>query len=579
MKYLFRAEVAMSSVEDALAPRQYNAYWLDVFLRLASYNRDLKGLRGNATSTHKSSWRTKVKERASILDALGIFLEVLETGAHKFSGVAYPGSSWTSRDRVGLSGIILPGYTFSRSTLGEFFPSEVAPDLVDLPLGMQIGPDGNYVSADDLFDFARAFADLWQEGSTFVWPSTIMNNDGQPPGGIYPGGASHWALSYSQFEVTDEVIRYQVNIHAYAQLYIPPSIWIYSETTYGVTISRQREFPWAIRLQTTEGRGNSQAGGGLYFHPFHSLTVDWGVWQPAIDVTVKTSSRDWSFEIKDFKVDATLSVIRCAPALYHTQSRAFYSLLGKASENFESLVESPDFLPVVYSTLKTLAVEPLAAARLPFVERLRTVTKLVCGAYLAYIFAIAPSLKSARNVWERFVNAIRSTPGEGEIRFEGNAADYSSLPAGLRHWVDAIRPVEIADFTISFRTTLIPSVEPHQLASLVDALLADASRLGLEPDPTYLYQALPFTFVFDMFVPVASLMRDAYQRFKLIHARGIVVGHSISLRVTYSDGLIVHTYVRSDATGIYLDPPMDSWLTAPGASLPVLVPLAMAIIL
>lgn len=580
MKYLFKAEVASSSLRDALDQAEYfSLFGPDIMMRMASYNRDLKGYRGEPTNTVNRSWRTKVKKRPSILDALGLFLEVLETGTHKFSGVPSPGSTWNSRDRHGLSGVLMPGWTLSHSTLGDWYPIQDAGDLAFVGVDF-LSKDGViYMPADYIFRFAQNFFAEMSPDREIYWYSPIQNNAGEPPGGIYPGGLSHWTLQYLGHTVTDDVIRYTVRIHGYTQLLGGPFTWQYAETRYDVEIKRQTETPWAVDFRCSEGRGISSFAPVFHDHATHPLDFDWGVWQPALDVKVKTSSTDRAFETLSFGVQFPLSVMRCTPALYHTQSRAFYSLMGKVSEGFESLIESPDFLPVCYNFLRETSSIPFSAAHLPFIQRLRTIVKLICGSYLAYIFAIAPALKSAREVWDRFKRGVRSSPGEGELKFKGYAADLDSVPTGLRDWIGKIRSAEIFDFKVSFRTSLTPFLDDSHAPSVLEALLADAAHLGVEPDPTYLYQALPFTFVFDEFVPMASLMRDAYQRFKLIRTRGLTVGHSISLTVTYVDGLTVSQYIRSDDTGIYLDPAEDSWLTAPGASAPVLIPLALGILL
>jgi hypothetical protein len=243
-------------------------------------------------------------------------------------------------------------------------------------------------------------------------------------------------------------------------------------------------------------------------------------------------------------------------------------------------MESPGFIPLIWDALSAIpALRSLGSGLSPF-GRVRALLKLLSGVYLAYLFAVAPTLESARDIYDAFIDDIKETDGEGSLVFQGESDAYPSLPGGLRSMLDAIHPgLPIARYHVRFRTQMMLKMTRPRVGGVLDSLVADAERAGLEFNPVYIYQAVPFSFVFDQFFPLGGLLQDAYQRYKLIGMRGITVGHSVSVTLEYVTGFSVHVYIRSDATDRYFDPPLDSWLTARGASLPVLVPLALAQVL
>jgi hypothetical protein len=256
-------------------------------------------------------------------------------------------------------------------------------------------------------------------------------------------------------------------------------------------------------------------------------------------------------------------------------------------------MESPEFLPLIWeavslfssrsnSSFRPFGLEGAGSisTKVPIVEGAKNLVRLLCGGYLAYIFAIAPTLKSAKDVYETFLGEVSQATGEASIVYNGVAADFGNLPVGIRNQLASISDEEVIRYELRYRSQILQEVTRPKSISIINALIDDASRFGFELDPTYLWKAVPFTFVFDAgILPLGALLESAYNRYKLIGMRSTTYGHSLSIRISYRNGNRFHCYIRSDPTTQFIDPPRDLWLQSPGLSIGTMVPLALSLLI
>jgi hypothetical protein len=196
-------------------------------------------------------------------------------------------------------------------------------------------------------------------------------------------------------------------------------------------------------------------------------------------------------------------------------------------------------------------------------QKLRLALKFVTGAYLTYSFVVAPVVKAAVDVFRTLLKRLKGVKGEASIRFHGR--DLSALPGRLRMMLESIRSETIVSYDVRFRSQAEFAVNASQLVGALDSVLAEAQKFGIEPDPTYLYKAIPFSFAFDWFVPMGGMLDAAYNRYKMIGSKGYTIGHSVRIDLVYRSGNCFHIYLRSDPTELLFDPPSDNWLTSHGA--------------
>lgn len=577
MKGLFTVEERTSSaVVDLVMADEYRAHIPDVFRGLLKYCYDTRGTYCDATLSYDNrlTWRTRVKPNPSLLDNLAMFFEVLSTQAAP-SATNTSQSSWHSRERVGLTGVMYPGSTTQHHYVNELY-NFLTEDIGTIEFTTLLTPHGEYMSADHFFDFAQQVVKTCGNGFTARhFCGTMITNQFEVVGS---GPLTHFEITYTNMSCTVDRLSYSVEIKALGTLDPFTGKWYGTKTRYDSSISRDKNMPWCLVVDQTAAWSITS---------YDVINESWdsppsGGWHSDTRVSQLTRWRDGNLpeSYKNVLDYVPVSIMACAPALYHTQSRAYASLLGKVSENFESLIESPDFLGTLFQVAKASTAEIssfMPPGYMSVFSKVKFLIHLVCGAYITWIFALSPALKSARDAYERFLKDARQAFGKGSISFEGDESDFEELPTGLRDLLQRIVPDDtIVGYKVRFGSQLYAQPADDKMTSLVEKIVDDAARLGIEPNPVYLYQMQPFTFVIDWFVPVGALLQDAYNRYKITHTRGVVAGHSVSVDLTLTHGLTVKVFLRSEATVLMIDPQMDSWLTT---SVPAVVAVPLAAVL
>jgi len=569
-----------------------NLLYLDEFrthhgadpLRLiASHCYDTRGTYAVAelSRDNQLNWRTLVKERPSILDALGMFLEILSGDQPALSP---PGnSSWNSRERVALSGVMYPGAVTVHHNVRSFVPYIWSPiggdDIGAIPIDGLVSLDGNYIHADAFFDFVERFT-FQRSSLVFYTGGQMVTNSGAVVG---PYVVSHYETRYQFHDVSRDSIRYTVEIIARG---IPNGSggWYGMRTFYTSTISRVPKQPWNLVIMQTDGpdiySADIDATPPNPSNPY--------LWLMADEAHAHSSFTDEIERLPEFHsvLNVPVSIMSVAPGLFHTQSKALSSLLGEVSKNFESFVEAPGFFQALFAVASSdtddIALDTIKGflpATASLAEKVKILIRLVCGVYIGWIFAINPALASARDAYERLLKTLGGISGKGSMRFSGTESTFESLPEGLRELVSSVNPgVLLVRYEIRIGSQIMLDAKSDKVVNSLTRVIEDAGRFGIEPNPVYLYQAIPFSFVFDWGIPMGSLMNDAYNRYKLIGKRGLVAGHSLSMELQYDDGLRVRIYLRSEATYNMIDPQAETWLqsSVPAA---VAIPLAALLLL
>jgi hypothetical protein len=485
-----------------------------------------------------------------------MFFEIFKTGGGLSSRA--PFGNWRPRSRLSLSGTVLSGATLVHRLVSDFVPMETE-KFASIPIDLFI-KDGEYFLTSDLFfDFTmRIFKEF---GGTIHFKR-------------YFSGESQF-INDITFVATKKSFSYVYNSYDYGSDY-HASIGLGGHVSYRVNIFR-----------------DSLDNLNVYLYDFHNA-----YWINSVDValdfdapylftglhtqqTINTigDGRQAAINLAD---STAMSVISCLPALFHTQSKATTEMLGNVSRNFESFMESSGFMPTVIS----IAVDTPSALwksvsqKLPILERIRLIAKGLCSGYLAYAFALQPSLESLEDVISTFLTENEEVTSEALMKFEGDSDSFDDLPSGLKDQLLVLAGPSVVRYNCSFRTQIIMDLTSPQTAEIVSQLAVQGTRFGISPEPVYAWAAIPFTFVFDACViPMSSLLRDLQSRVAALDLKGTTIGHSISIEVSSSSGKRVHIYIRSTPTGLYIDPPRDSWLQSRGLNLPVAVSLALLQIL
>lgn len=582
MNGLFTVE---AKIGNSLADLTYHDEWRsmspDILRLLASHNFDTRGTYTSSTLSYDNqpTWRTIVKPSPSYLDALGLFFNTLSGGPAVPDNPIH--SSWKTRERMSMSGVVYPGGVYSRKVISDFYPNTVSGLMTGggQKVGVITSPDGMYISADSFFDTVNELFETHGSGfSTVIWPlNSLATNAGDR---VEWNPFFHFELFYKVKSISNDHVDYEVDIYSLHYMNYP-GFWNGMKTRYRCKIARNVLQPWNLTISQDWG---PDVFDGLAIHlvpfPEHPNPNNW---LAAGNAVTRSDWRDGDLDInlKNAFSSVPFSVMACSAGLYHTQSRAYASLLGSASDNFESFVESPDFFgsileiaksptPWLESFLPTGITSPIARARF--------LVKLVCGIYIGWIFAISPALTSARDAFKRFMNSVSIITGKGALLFEGDKSTLDSLPDGLRKLLSFRTDSDLATYSVRLGSQVYATPTADKVTGVFESMLEEASRIGVEPDPTYLYAMLPFTFVFDWKIPMGALMKDAYNRYRLIGKRGIVAGHSVSVDITYEDGVRLRVYLRSVATVLMIDPQVETWLTA-AVPPSVAVPLALLLIL
>jgi len=580
-------KITGQSIRDSLyGSHEYRDFCPDFLQLMIGYVLDTAGdVSSAAIVSDTTTPRTIVKRAPSLLDSIGLFIDVLTQNEVP----PRLDTTWRPRERLAVSGTIVPGFEITSTNVGAF-RSFVDPAHNAITVNFfQVGAE-KYVSVDLLFDFFRNFVEGYVDNTPMVWFTNLWNNDYEPPGGYPWYVAPYVACYYTDLSYTEDKFSYEVEVQTWTDTRFGFPLRINSRTRYSGSVTRHRLRPWEISVKFTQGDGVAFTG------PFPWIA--WGVWQKPIVTGPKAYFRN-SVEAPDIlsMLSAVpFSIASFAPGLFHTQSQSFLALLGEVSKNFESLVESPQFIPTLTGVADSIiSKDSVLGSKLGLftspsafdsfsrespLSRIRLLLKFLAGLHLAYVFAIAPALKSADDALTTFIREVSVSKGKSYVKYTTQDGTFSGWPAGLVKLVQGFRSEEIARCEVLYGSQAETSLTKTRTFEALDRVLDDVRRAGIEPDPVYLYAAIPLSFVFDAVVfPVAVIMTDAYQRFKMTTSRHFTMGHSVRVVVTYRSGLVYRLYVRSDASQILFDPPDTSWLKASGLTPAIAISLATVLFL
>jgi len=584
------------SIRDAIyASQEYHDTPMDIVQSIVSLHTDVAGIytSGDVVGS-KSSWRTVVKERPSWLDSLGMFYDLFLSGTgERINAGAL--TNWKPRERISFTGTTYPGLELVSRLTSEFHSCDDY-DVNNVPLFVFNDGVNAHLSADQFFEWGKLFATT-AVNKRLVTRVPFRNNSGN----VGAAGLAH----YYELHCTDDLFTGTVNLTSWwwPGYFLGFSWWFLSDTSYTFSVRRDPVLPHLLIYSATAGDGDAFYGSEIYgvrYQPF--FQYNWGLWQNPF--TVRAVDQHISYAgitplLRQMASAIPVSIMRCVPGLFYTQSRAYNTLIGKVTRNFESLMKSSDFIPSLIQGAESIlalkgtaveATEKRVTKRLfeslssitvfedyiPLFDRVRALVQLIAAIDLTFAFALEPALRTASNVLDSTMRNVLETEGVGAMAFSGK--DITALPESLRLLLSSFRDERILSYDVHFRTEMTSRVSHGNFYAAVDRLLRDAGALGFEPDPIYLYKMIPFTFVFEWFVPVTAMLNAAYVRYKMVGNSSLTVGHSVSILITYASGFKTHVYLRSEPTRLYLDPPSDSWLTSPGVPIAVAVPLAIVVL-
>lgn len=265
------------------------------------------------------------------------------------------------------------------------------------------------------------------------------------------------------------------------------------------------------------------------------------------------------------------AISRLVPALYHTQSKALSRFLGEASSRLESFVELPEMLPILWE-LATAKV-PKGVQQSGFIGIIAAAAKIAAGAYLAKTFAIDPAIKFVAEEIAGFTDDLNNIRGEGSYTIHGEA--FSSLPQGLKDWLHTVSVNDPVSYSLTFRSLLGQKVDSYAVGDLILNFIKPLTTRKIVPSLATLYELQPYTFILDAYVPISDYIRFAEDRIIALGIRDTWIGFSVNIELTYSDGSHLYVFMRSNPSGVFLDPPLDSWYVSSGLSAKVAIPLLL----
>lgn len=250
---------------------------------------------------------------------------------------------------------------------------------------------------------------------------------------------------------------------------------------------------------------------------------------------------------------------------YVTQSRAYTALVGDASRNFESLIESPELLGL-YKALAAVELSSFVADTPIFLRRVAFFIKAIASGLLAYSFAIRPAIELLLDLVEKTAQDIRKLKGEAALTFIGDAASYQSLPETLRRLIDgALNSETVVRYSILFRSEVNSSTRAERLLDGLGSGFLAAAEAGFIPSPSQLWALQPATFIVDTRIPISTLMQLAEARLAMTTSSSLSFGHSASIRLYTSRGILYEIYMRSIPTTVFVDPIQgDIWISPGG---------------
>lgn len=517
-----------------------------------------------------SNPRTIVKRWPSFFDALRLFQQTLT-----FQSAPSPrgSSNWSPRISAAVGGSRLKDSVSYSQVLDDAFPtvsnsvgdksfSDFDVLFCDTPLGLRMTTTAYWSLIQEIFGASSTLE--------FTRDGTVDFHD----------------TRYTLTAKSDEFVSYHVDNHSY---------WQVNHAVYFGTVSYDMELHKGSKspLLTFELKNSIVWNMLTDQSTVRDISTFNGVYRQLVDFV----SESIGTLADDMINQSHWSILSAQPGLYHTQSKAYATLLGDVSKNFESLIESPGFLTEVLPAAADLPGEILGAARgveslsldaaflgsLPapvgYLSRLRTLLKVLCGGYLAYIFAIKPTLESSADVLRSHLPSLTLFRAKGGMKFKGDEDSLSSEPSSLQALIREITEETIVSYNVLLISTVDVNLLNEDVIEMLVQLLSPTLEAGLLPEPAMIWKAAKFTFIVDMFIPVGQLIAHAQTFFSSNRIRRSRVGHSVSVKIIDVGGSIYEFYIRSDSTDLLIDPPKDSWLEASGPKLEVLLPLAIVLAL
>lgn len=516
--------------------------------------------------------RTQLKVAPTWLDGLRLAYQVLTQNS---APVKHGTAGWTPRISVATGGSEYSGVSsYQQGTLQSLYSTTV-----------------NRVGEYGFDDFPFAKATL--HGSRVIVDSKLlwylMRDMFAQSSAIYFERNAAYGFHVTTLTLlgkTDSFIRYSVECNGYSLA--NHSIY------YGTT-----ECNVGFTFDKTLGRLFLRIDSGkIWYKHTTKAVIDTFVWNGDFRQVVKkvqpTIPGNRSSEVLS---NPQWSISFLSRGLYHSQSKAVHSLIGDVSANFETLVESPGFvsevLPFVDEFAPSLVRDisgkrPVSldraflkrgSAKLGRVERFRNVLKLLIGGYFAYLFAIKPTLETAKDILTDHIAEISSLNSAKGVRFYGDATTLSVEYPSLRNLISSVSVAPVVYYDVRLRTQIYLKTRSDDIIEVLINILKPVMSLGVLPEPKMIWAAARFSFIVDEFLPISTLIEHAQDFFSSFRLSRCVIGHSALVKVWTSDGIVTELYIRSDETSDFIDPPADSWLRASGAQASILVPLACTLLL
>lgn len=530
-------------VGTALGPSGNNLvfYWSDpaIWLMYLSRSWEYEYYKCAARSNEASDW-TRVPFRNSIVNNFGRLLAVL-SGRDPLYSVDFK-LKWNPRVTVNHSGLYFPNSTVSMTSLSMFKTIGVADnsELVknwSFPIWNNT-QGGTFTNPEILWEFFRYLKRNKVEGQLKFEC-------------FYGGGSSLHAVTLSAIVVSDDLIRYTARLDS--TLLSNPLNG--GSATYNVEIYRNPGNPLDVRLKISNVVGWTLVNGALT-KPVAQAQFN----RSYLNALSGRESKD-----RNITLDPSWKIKNFTAGLFVSQGKAIVAQANKQSENFESFVESPGFLPTVFSVVETLKGGSKTVKDPKFFDPYRQSTKRVglsyrdiAGIILAWLFAVRPFLESASDVVKRFFTSHRYTTGYGLVIYEGET-DYASLPRTLRLIMQSFTTYPIS-FRVELRTTIRSKVTRNNMSVFLGELIAETQKLGIYPTATQLWAGLPYTWIVDMVLPISPTLDAVEARLSVLTRQNTRVGHSVFIDVTDKFGYRKRLFIRSDDSNWWLDAPNDIWV-------------------
>jgi len=263
-----------------------------------------------------------------------------------------------------------------------------------------------------------------------------------------------------------------------------------------------------------------------------------------------------------------------SPALFHTQGKALSDVMINFGQNFENLVQAPQFAELIESVFlnspqlyKQIFASPGDGAH-NALDRLTKLTKLLSGDTLAYNFAAVPTVKAVAKLF----NTLKDfREGESSFVIEGSdlSSETESFVKAVMQGSQAYLGVDSSNvfrYKATFRTTVYTSLQASN-ASRAILMSNPLAAVGGFPTPSAIWESLAGSFVADWFLNIGPLIKDqqAYWSSPSVPLR---IGHTVHLEFSYRDGRRFNNFWRSVESSLPIDPPHESWL--PYVGLPVI---------